>query len=372
MRDLAIKIKRYRELIGLTQEQLADKAGITRPAYNSIENGKSEPRASNLYKIAKALGRKMQDLLEPIPEIAEVRFRCRKCKSKKEMASREKILSEVKIWLNNFCRLEEIMGDKKTFNFSLTAKEAADPIKAASKAREFFKLDAKSPINDMCGLVESAGIRLYFFDSDLDKLFGLSLIHENKYPAIAVNINKDVNIERRIFTVAHELGHLLMHKESFNVNESIEIKEQEDAADLFAGHFLMPDSAFDMKWDENRGIHWVDNVLEIKRYFRVSYKTVLRRMLDKRMVDDSRVYKNFAQLIKYKYGHDLKGHYEPFKLENVDFLEVRLNRLVREAIEKELISVSRAAEILGISLENMLERGRSWDPPDGQDSRNNQ
>ena len=371
MGDLGIKIKRFRELAGLTQEELADKAGITRIAYNNIENGKSSPRTSNLYNIAKALDRKLQDLLEPIPEIAEVRFRCRKCGTKKQKAAREKILSDVKVWLNNFCRLEEIMGDKKTFDFSLSAKDAANPIKAAVKAREFFGLDDKSPINDMCGLVESAGIRLYFFDSELDKLFGLSLIHENKYPAIAVNINKDINIERRIFTVAHELGHLLMHKESFDVNESEEVKAQEEAADLFAGHFLMPDGAYEMKWDENKGLHWVDNILEIKRYFRVSYRTVIRRMLDKKEVNE-KVYTNFAQLFKYKYKHDLKEHYEPFKLENVDFLEVRLNRLVREAIEKELISVSRAAEILGISLGNMLERGRSWDPPDGQASRNNQ
>lgn len=124
----------------------------------------------------------------------------------------------------------------------------------------------------------------------------------------------------------------------------------------------MPDNAFNSKWIENKGLHWIDNVLEIKRYFNVSYLTVLKRLIDIKIVSRD-IYRTFARLFKMKYGHNLKDHFEPFGLEKVDFFEVRLNRLVREAIEEELISVSREADILGISLEDMLEKGRSWNPP---------
>jgi len=84
-------------------------------------------------------------------------------------------------------------------------------------------------------------------------------------------------------------------------------------------------------------------------------------------ITDSDVYKVFAVQYKAIYGHDLKNHYEPNKLDRVDFMEVRLNGLVRDAIEKEIITVSRAAEILGISLQDMRERGKYWSPPDGEE-----
>jgi Zn-dependent peptidase ImmA (M78 family)/transcriptional regulator with XRE-family HTH domain len=370
-KEIALKIKRLRELNGMTQAELAEKAGLSRMAYNSIEKGRSEPRASNLYRIAKALDKKIQELMEPMPEMAEVRFRCGKCRKRKEKDMRQEILLQVKLWLKNYCQLEDIVNEKKSFEFPLPVEIINDPVACAQEARKKFELDEKSPINDICGLVEDKGIKLYFFDMILDKLFGLSLIYEKKYPAIAVNMNKNINIERQIFTIAHELGHLLMHKESFDVDEIDEIDLQEDKADMFAGHFLMPDAGFEAKWEENKGLHWMDNVLDIKRYFKVSYKTVLKRIIDKKMASPD-IYRFFNRLFKMRYRHDLKGHFEPFGQEKVDFIEARLNRLVREAIEKELISVSRAADILGISLEDMLEKGRSWNPPDGETTSLNQ
>ena len=41
-------------------------------------------------------------------------------------------------------------------------------------------------------------------------------------------------------------------------------------------------------------------------------------------------------------------------------MEDRLGSLVRDALDAELITVSRAAEILNIMIEEMRERLRSW------------
>jgi len=38
-----------------------------------------------------------------------------------------------------------------------------------------------------------------------------------------------------------------------------------------------------------------------------------------------------------------------------------LSRLVRKALEKELISISRAAEILNLSTQQMMERISEWE-----------
>ncbi len=52
---------------------------------------------------------------------------------------------------------------------------------------------------------------------------------------------------------------------------------------------------------------------------------------------------------------------EPFGLKPFDFYADRLSRLVRKAIEDEKISISRAAEILNLSSEQMMERIAEWE-----------
>lgn len=51
---------------------------------------------------------------------------------------------------------------------------------------------------------------------------------------------------------------------------------------------------------------------------------------------------------------------EPASLKKFDFLEDRYTRRVREAIEKEKISLSRGAEMLGLRIDEMRELLRGW------------
>lgn len=49
-------LKTARKGLGLTQEQVADMAGISRPRYREIETGSAAARATTLINIARALG----------------------------------------------------------------------------------------------------------------------------------------------------------------------------------------------------------------------------------------------------------------------------------------------------------------------------
>lgn len=58
-------VKAWREHLGLTQQQLAEKAGIKQPALARIESGAVTPRTATLAKLAVALGVKI-DLLDDV------------------------------------------------------------------------------------------------------------------------------------------------------------------------------------------------------------------------------------------------------------------------------------------------------------------
>ena len=51
---------------------------------------------------------------------------------------------------------------------------------------------------------------------------------------------------------------------------------------------------------------------------------------------------------------------EPESLSSLHFIENRLSKLVRTAIDKELISLNRGAEILRLNTKTMREVASSW------------
>ena len=52
---------------------------------------------------------------------------------------------------------------------------------------------------------------------------------------------------------------------------------------------------------------------------------------------------------------------EPLHLDPLDLMEDRLGSLVRDALDREIITTSRAAEISDIRIEEMRERMKSWE-----------
>ena len=138
-----------------------------------------------------------------------------------------------------------------------------------------------------------------------------------------MNVRDDISVERRIFTAAHELGHLLLHPRAYDVAQVEEHTDEEKEADLFASHFLMPSGVFQSEWRDTSGLPFVDRVLHVKRIFRVSYQTVLFRLGESRFADPSEVWMIFRVEWKRRSGQALTKKVGPMALVEVDFLEDR-------------------------------------------------
>lgn len=61
-------VKGFREKAGLSQEALADLAGVHRTYVNSVEQGRINISVVNLFKIAKGLGIEAYKLLMPLSD----------------------------------------------------------------------------------------------------------------------------------------------------------------------------------------------------------------------------------------------------------------------------------------------------------------
>lgn len=352
--------KRIRHAQELTQAQVANQAGISVPTYSKVESGKTSPRMETLYKIAKSLDVKVEELLSPVKELTAVRFR-----AQKKLKRRDHILARASRWLEDFNYLLEAEGQDASYTLSdipsslKRISPARRPREAAGRVRQQMGLDDKEPIHDITGLLAAHGIRVFTYESTSDGFFGMSISEVDGGPAIVVNVWDRIPVERWIFSAAHELGHLMLHLEAYDVSVEKEDRVQEREADVFAGHFLMPQRGFEKEWNETYGLPLSDRAFKVKRIFHVSYKAVLSRLIELGHLDDT-VWRKMYKYIRDVYGPKDVGKFEPEKLRRYDFRTDWLERLVRLALERQHITHSRASEILGISLSEMKSRVSSW------------
>ena len=365
-------IRRLRMARNLTQDEVATAANISLAGLRNYETGRSEPRVDVLLAIAKALDARLDELVSESKTLECVRFR-----AAKRLNTRDAILSDVARWLGDFVDLEEITGDKAPWQ--LQDVSADDPIELARKAREAMKISKSEPIRNICGLLEKCGVKVLSRPVKSEFFFGLAVGREEGGPAVVVNTWDRIPVERWIFSAAHELGHILLHEDSFRASLTEEDQEEERQANQFASHFLMPEEQFEKEWNETDGLAFIARVLKVKRMFRVSYATVLYRLQESKRYSD--VWKAFFSQYQRLYGQHLdrkrephplrsedfrpkvtedKASREPKRLDDVDFIEDRLNRLVRKALDDERITRDRAAEILRITPEKMIELIEDW------------
>ena len=367
---IAANVARLRLDRQLTQEQLAERAGISRMAVGKIERGVVVPRAGTLDDLAAALAVPVGELVTPVRSLESVRFR-----AKAQVHGRGQILAVVSKWLDAYCWLEAELDDRRPFRFQAASAVGGTPTEVAQGVRPVVGLQAAEPVRNISRLLEDNGVKLLFLETRRDSFFGLSVGKGDGGPAVVVNTWDRISVERWIFTAAHELGHLLLHPLEYQRGATEMRAEPEREADAFASELLMPEGAFGIDWDATRGHPLLVRVLKVKRIFRVSYMTVLAGGDGSR---DSRVWGAFQRQHRQRFGRPLrrieepealeKGEFawdwrrsgEPAGLSEHDFVGDRLSRLVRRALEDERISLGRAAEIVGLTRDEMRQQARQW------------
>ncbi len=381
---LSANLRRVRTSRGLSQVALAEQAELSREGYRRIEDGQVEPRVDSLRRISSVLKVNLNELLLPVRELRAVRFR-----ASKRMNTREDLLANVGRWLDAYAYVEKLLHKKLDHKLDELSAELrrckrVDPKFAAARAREFMGLKPDESIRDICGLLEAHGIKVFTPSIASDSFFGLSIGAADGGPAIVVNRWERISVERWIFTAAHELGHLLLHLDAYNVDEVDEVDEEEKEGDIFAAHFLMPEQMFKKKHAEAAGLSWYDRIFKLKRLFRVSYRTVLYRIAsDLPPAQRKNVWMRFnVEYKRHNGGRSLpsieapialpsnafglrpaeKRADEPEHLDRHDFMQDRLAGLVRIAIEQDEVTMSKAAEILDLDLDEMRELANSWMP----------
>jgi Zn-dependent peptidase ImmA (M78 family) len=175
---------------------------------------------------------------------------------------------EVNLPIRSFSNLEQIT--------------TLDIEEAASECRELWRL-GKSVIQDLSLAAESAGVILIREETGVAQIEGLSAWSEAlNRPFVLLSSDKD-NGYRSRFDLAHELGHLVLHRYIKRPTEPDRFKLLEQQAHRFAGALLLPAETFA---SEVRVPPTLDDLLLMKRRWGVSAAAILMRLHALHLVSD--------------------------------------------------------------------------------------
>ncbi|QDO93660.1 ImmA/IrrE family metallo-endopeptidase [Formosa sediminum] len=172
--------------------------------------------------------------------------------------------------------------DYPEFSLRPLDPEEYSPEDIAKHTRSLLGLNKKEPVVDIFNKIEKSGIVVIEFDDVTEKFDGVSFLSGNGTPVII--INKNFSNDRKRFTLAHELGHILMHiTGGFPVPMHRTEKQKEDEANRFASEFLMPELGI-----KNSLVNLkLYDLATLKKYWRTSKQAIMRRAKDLNCITDN-------------------------------------------------------------------------------------
>ena len=352
------RLKLARTAAGLSLRGLAHAIGnrVTAQAIGKYEHDESIPGSSVLIALADALGVSV-DYLVGDQEIAleAIDFRKKASASKRDEA-------QVKAWvlrmLEGYLEVEELLRlssvewDKPRDAPYPVVNDLGEADRGARALRDHWGLGIEA-IPDLVEILEGRGVKVLSV-ALADSIDGLTArvrrARGSTLPVIVVNCMHWG--ERQRFTIAHELGHMVLTVVGRKV-------DGEKAAHRFASAFLMPAEALWSEVGKHRtSVGW-DELFELKRLFGVSVQALTYRCKDLGIFSQAlfrRLFDEFKQR-----GWREPPYEEPFVIREGEKPR-RFKRLCLRAVAEGAISEPKAAELLGISVRELNRRMQ--EPPE--------
>lgn len=225
----------FRAERGLSQKTLAEKLGVVQSEISKAESGKKIPsdwvveKASALFGCLPSFFGQTDVLL---PEEG-IRHRKRKALS---ATLRERIEAQALLRMMDVAAFSKCCGENPS---TLPSRNGKSSVEMARALRAAWRVPS-GPVENLIGILEQHGVLILSFDFGTDLLDAFAIPQPDSAApvCIALNTNPCFPADRQRFTLAHELGHIVLHREEF-ADESDE-KRQEKEANEFAGEFLAP------------------------------------------------------------------------------------------------------------------------------------
>jgi Zn-dependent peptidase ImmA (M78 family) len=344
------RLKLARAASGLSLRELEAAIGglVTAQAIGKYERDEDMPSSGVLSALARGLNISEDYLLATDDMVLDgVEFRKKGIASKREEAFVE---GQALHLLERYLTVEDALGLAsvvwdRPFDAPYPVNDIADAESAARAIRRHWGLGI-DPIQNLSELLEERGIKILSADlSDIDGLTA-KVKRKNGEPVPVIVIKANTWAERKRFTLAHELGHMLM-----SVRPGV---DAERAMNRFAGAFLMPDEALWREIGKQRTVISFGELARLKELFGASFQAITYRCRELGILNEG-AFKRMFQAFNEQ-GWRKPPYEEPGAMKPEREQPQRMERLTFRALAERVIGESKAAEILGISVRDLAQR----------------
>lgn len=217
-------------------------------------------------------------------------------------------------------------------------KEGWTPSQAAQWVRAKWRLPP-GPVENMARLVEDHGIVVARLGGVGDAFMGVSIVEAGHHPIMLVS--SDAPGCRDRWTLAHELGHIVLHHH----RDNDVLEDCEPEADEFASEFLMPAHEIRHQFGPRLGLA---ELAQLKRHWRTSMQALLMRARQVRRISDAQEDRLWRLISARGYRRQ-----EPVDI-GVDQVEI-IDEMVRVHLEELGFSVADLAKALWLREEEFRQ-----------------
>lgn len=361
-------IERLKQSKGLTNEDIGNIIGVTRVTIAKYLSGDQVIDSARLFRLATKFNLPFKWFLES-DEDSSMSFMFRADNPQENFE--DDLALSLNNFLNEYIRILELAGENnvaflpQAYKLHLKENKLIDDDleiirEIAEKQRMAFGVEEILDY-DIYSLLEKNNINVLALQLDNEKIFGLSAYSEDKGAFIIINDSPNIPEERKIFSVIHELGHLIFHREDYdrepgeltysktrnNINEKI--------VDKFAGYFLIPRNKLRGYKRLFRGfISNFNSVFEVKKEFGVSAKALLMALKEEGYIEQ----KTFGALFN-KLKNSGFDHKEPQPIEPIE-KNKKLKSILRRLYLEDKVTTNKVAELLSLNDKEARLLVKAW------------
>lgn len=226
-----------RQLAGMRKSDLAHAIGKSPTSISAWESGSKRPTSATVAELSLGLGvdpgfflvRGEAPALTSAPHFRSLRSTTQIARD--QATAYGQIAVDLTLAVERHVDFPEVTVP--TFPVSEQALDGERPEDAAKFVRRDWAMSA-GPVGHLVRLLENHGVLVVFSPSGAASVDAYSFEASSR-PVIVLNPQKD-DYYRQRFDVAHELGHLVMHRDAEPGGRIVE-----DQANRFAAEFLMPE-----------------------------------------------------------------------------------------------------------------------------------
>jgi Zn-dependent peptidase ImmA (M78 family)/transcriptional regulator with XRE-family HTH domain len=278
------RLRQARELRGLTQTALARQVGVHPSAIAQLETGRIQPSPAVLEALSQATGCPPAFFTRPsgpaLPP-GSLRFRARAA-----MTARER--RQAWAYAQILYELMATMATQTEYPAPRLPRLDRDPVAAAAVTRQALGLPADQPIGPLIRTLERHGVWVLAIPVSLPRRDACSAWAGGDGATPVIVVAATPAGDRRRFSVAHEVGHLVLHHLPEGTPHALE-----QQADAFAEAFLLPAAA--MREVLVPPIT-LTTLAELKARWGVSLQALIRRALTLEIISPSQYRSLSAQL----------------------------------------------------------------------------